>query len=394
MSTYIENRLVTRPAFNFPSLVQDPHEQLNDTYYQEMKGHFFESLLIYDRILVPTHDFTIVKLLYAWLGEDALRGLIEDQTITLLRLEPWIGYGGGIGLSGFRIEGPAIETDALLAIGFASLEIAIPRYVGRYLNQPASSGVCRDIQAGTKTVNLSTHINDIIRPMTIKAFGDLDPDNLSKYGPDALPGTGRDQVSIYSPLVRHSGLPTEQFLALAQVAVELSLLHQMKATHSITDPRIDQYLGQQLKVPPDKKAQPHLEAHFNNLMRSCELPDIPSSANAGWLSASKVLELRNHTAIKEFRLWLEGLDPDYADSATRAYIRALEKEPFSSKLPFRVATFIIPKLFGLLDPTKVLGSTVFNFLLSLFAERMEKKNLIPKLAIDTFRRKIGAPDGR
>ena len=56
-------------------------------------------MLLYDKVIVPTHDFMSVVILISVFGEDGVAELIENNAVSFVRVKgalAYIGNGGGL----------------------------------------------------------------------------------------------------------------------------------------------------------------------------------------------------------------------------------------------------------------------------------------------------------
>lgn len=66
-----------------------------------------ETLLFYDRVIIPTVDYSIVVPLVHWIGGDLLKEALVSEAISFVRFQGGLAYGGnGIGLMTFEIRPP------------------------------------------------------------------------------------------------------------------------------------------------------------------------------------------------------------------------------------------------------------------------------------------------
>ena len=66
---------------------------------RELAGQVIEKLLFYDRVVIPTVDFSIVVPLVHWMGIPILRDLLVSEALSFVRFRGTLGYSGnGVGL--------------------------------------------------------------------------------------------------------------------------------------------------------------------------------------------------------------------------------------------------------------------------------------------------------
>lgn len=92
------------PVYNFGN-----HEDRYQAFLQTGKirfGHLIDSLLLYEKLVLPTQDFMTLTSLVDVLGEAAVNDMLQAGEIEFVRLQGAFGYfGNGSGLVSYRIEG-------------------------------------------------------------------------------------------------------------------------------------------------------------------------------------------------------------------------------------------------------------------------------------------------
>src|SRR5262245_44151519 len=69
------------------------------------RGHLVQQLLLYDTIVIPTHDFGILRALVAWFGFDLLQDALQRKVLRFVRVRgvlAYVGNGGGLHMSELR----------------------------------------------------------------------------------------------------------------------------------------------------------------------------------------------------------------------------------------------------------------------------------------------------
>jgi hypothetical protein len=112
----------------------------------QYKAHVASQILIYDQLVIPTHDYGIVAALVNWLGKEIFLEALEAGAFRFVRTKDLLGYvGNGVGLSGYTIsEGPsamplqwwqiALFKEPQLAIT-VQIENLCPQILGREVPQ-------------------------------------------------------------------------------------------------------------------------------------------------------------------------------------------------------------------------------------------------------------------
>ena len=116
--SYLE-ALVTQPSsllandLFLPWDMDDPGPRLR-TYIEDsgLAGNLLETLLFYDRVVVPTVDYSIVVPLVHWLGIEVLRDMLVSEALSFVRYAGGLAYlGNGNGLAIFELYPPADKPD-------------------------------------------------------------------------------------------------------------------------------------------------------------------------------------------------------------------------------------------------------------------------------------------
>jgi len=86
--------------------MNDPAPRLRAfTEDRRLAGHILETLFIYDRVIIPTVDYSIIVPLVHWIGIPVLREMLESEAISFVRITGGLGYaGGGHGLMTFELH--------------------------------------------------------------------------------------------------------------------------------------------------------------------------------------------------------------------------------------------------------------------------------------------------
>src|SRR5688572_18745483 len=80
---------------------------INTTFMGDIqrKAHVASQILIYDQLVIPTHDYGVVAALVNWLGKEVFLETLEAGAFRFVRTKDLLGYvGNGVGLSGYTIN--------------------------------------------------------------------------------------------------------------------------------------------------------------------------------------------------------------------------------------------------------------------------------------------------
>jgi len=100
LSRILNSQLLVYPG-NFTDAAQGVNNLGSNVRF---KGELAEKLLLYDHVIIPTFDFSIMPVLLAWLGSNTFEELLNKNAISFIRHRGFLGYFGGRGPDVFRIE--------------------------------------------------------------------------------------------------------------------------------------------------------------------------------------------------------------------------------------------------------------------------------------------------
>ena len=153
---------------------------------RELAGQVLERLLFYDRVVVPTVDFSIVVPLVHWIGVPLLRELLVSEALSFVRFKGTLGYAGnGRGLVLFerhpqnRLTGLAASLVEILGklVDICTVHSALPKF-----KRKVEEETYRDI-LGSEL--LAAYFS--IRNKNLKSLENLGPDKLRVFSSLAKP---------------------------------------------------------------------------------------------------------------------------------------------------------------------------------------------------------------
>ena len=388
------------------------HFELNDplpritTLIQErpaIKGALAERMLLYDRLIIPTADFSILPVLVTWLGQDLLTEMLAAGAIRFLRYYGSLGYAGnGNGLCMFQIEkseaqtwkdpwqeAPGARTERAAEIW---LRLATPGLTSKTRDRIISSVVehSDELKAVPEFENKIAHETymDGLNSPSLRTFFGLRSTNMTR-----LHGVDPNQLKVFSPQNIHvQGNPDEVTVLLGMAAAnfELYLAELTGARDVAFDPSIEPFL-----VGKAERALHSMELAkgFVDILNVNDLPDLATAVQLGEVTPAEVWRLRNRQSAIDFRRWFHENVREEPERAAKEYVAAIGRVTWMDKVPGKVLRFAVTSAASLLGPAAGLVTSAFDsFLLESIVRGHSPKYLIDDLsrvlprAADTARR--------
>jgi hypothetical protein len=367
---------------------------VNQAFIQQVKqkAHVASQILLYDRVVIPTHDFGIVAALANWLGEDVFIEALDTDTFTFVKPKGLLGYvGNGHGINEYSIEEGvssrpftwwqiALFKDPLQAIA-AQVENLCSNVSPHGLEQIVRKAVahCSLAQYGNETfiravedetyfeIQQSSALSNRIRA-AVGGASSIDLKRLPGLGPNQIRASVRDESPDAIDLV----------LRIAEVHRDLLMASDSGIADlyvpSGTEVIVTQKFGR-------LRSQNARSAGFLNILDLNNLPDIAVAITSGMLQMPDVWCLRQTREARAFRQWLQQATPSDGRDLERLYMSALNSSPRISSLPVRALRFLVTTAVGLADP---LGGIVIDGVDSFLTERW-LRGYSPKFFIDRYR---------
>lgn len=362
------------PVFNFDSA---------NVRYRKFIEHgkpafekFLESVLLHDRIVVPTDDFMSLSVLLGVFGEKPLCELIENGVLSFLRIHGALAYmGNGAGIKSFEMSrsgtkhafcAPLQET-----INWATNGVAIS------LDNEKIFDLVLPV---TKEIELSA-INEQIKHETYTDI--LNSDNLRNHfairntNMDRLHGIGPRNVRIYGgPYANDPQDEISAVLKLAHANIEIKVAELADCQDSSTSSPIGHLL-----TAKAERTIPNAEYHesFSNLVRIANLPDISHAFINGRIKFNDLFRLRNSRDGEQFRKWFhENCSRDPIKTA-QEYCSLLKAIPVSQKFPLKMLRFLVTQAIGSLPGAGIVVGAIDSFLIDRIARGASPKFFLEKL---------------
>jgi hypothetical protein len=358
------------------------------------KAHVISQLLLYDRIIIPTHDFAAVAASVEWLGESLFEEAIVSGSLGFVRPNGLLGYSGaGAGLGEFTISAPpkgkfqwwqsALFDDPETATALQLERLApslAPTRRGAILdmtrpaifvaNQPNTEFMKRVVGYTQASINSNTLLQ---KELFARIGGKPAP-----IGLNALPGIDQNTVRV-----RKNGGPNDAIDLVLQVAE----IHRDVLLASAF-PRADIFVpmsGEAVFMPDTTKihGRPGVNDGFPQLLDLNGVPDIETTLTKGIVSISDLWKLRNTADARSFRRWIAGTHPLNARELEQAFTSVISTAvPAGATLPVRLLRFVVGLL---IDAASSGAGTVASVLDTVGGDKI-LGDTSPKLFIDRYRR--------
>jgi hypothetical protein len=357
-----------------------------------LKGKFAERLLLYDHVVTPTVDFSIIPVLVTWLGEGLFRDVLARGALSFVRFRGGVGYSpGASGLGNFQI-GPGQtqrrrETDRQFTAFTRNPADAIEIWLRDVIPELTPRNrvkISRSVLRRTKlldefpnfkeTVEEETY-QDVIGSPELRDYFGLQITNLA-----ALRAVAENQFRVASP---NTWMGSEHFdeadilLGMALVNLELSLVGIAEATDAAFDPSIERFM-----LAKEKRALSgdHLSDAFIRILEINDLPDVSHVVATRQISLKDTWKLREGASGEAFRRWFHEKVRAEPERAAQEYVTALSATSWVNSVPVKVLRLLItmPPL-GLVSP--ILGLSD-----NLLGNSVQSRR--PRYLIDDLKRKL------
>lgn len=325
------------------------------------RAHLANQLLLYDELLIPTHDFGIVPILINWFGVDVFQNAVEVGSIGFARrkgLLAYVGNGNAISMVELRAseENPFKWWDEAL---YGDTETAI--YLQLLHNCPFLSSIQRtrlaELTLGrTQTIRYENNsfienvahesYRDIQASPVLSAFvvahetlehGEVDLERLPSVGPGEARVLGIEGVKTSVDLV----------LRVAEINFELIMATLAGNVDLTTSWGAEEVLSGKFRRAG---IQPTAVSNFVCLLALNDLPDIGIAVASGKIRFSEIWALRSKRTSIEFRDWFRSVDSQESATLLKEYVKSLRSTPFLESLPSRIVRFAVTTAVGALSP--------------------------------------------
>lgn len=388
VTSLLETELYVRHDFSPNTFLK------NDALRYDLKrrGLFAEKLLLYDTLVIPTHDCGIVPVLITWLGPSLFEELLDEGAIRFCRLQSFVAYARGGGLFMCRIE-PRTQEEKSKSVFWGPTNQAVElqiRHATPFIKKHHRTRIIEKVLKQTveeplgdfpKFIMKETY-NDVLNDPILQAFFTYDQ---KKVDLARLPGVKAKTLRILGE--KRPSDKVEFLLRLGEINLELALASNLQCLSVTTDPLAQRLIASKISrnlhnLPQNQFKE--LSEHFCRILQLNKIPDIPSAVANEQIDFETIIELRRSRNGQQFRHWLYNLSIRDPNEIEAMYVELLTKKHWSQSWPFKVARFIITAsldaLLTKMGITLPVASAIDSFILDKFL-----RGYSPQLFLDELR---------
>jgi len=315
-------------------------------------AHLIETSLLYDRIVVPTVDLSIVVPLIHWLGVPVFREMVMSDSLSFIRYRGNIGYGGnGLGIVLHQIRAPDSPynwwvqaayvspseaagmqirhrlrgfredvSDALASIvGLSTVDTSLPQFQSRVANE-----TYRDIAGSNVLVeHFQPECTDLAR------MAGVAPNEMRTY--------------MYKRRLEDAGDGIDIAIRIAMANLEVYLAEEagtrdmatVSGFETILKAKAARYTGSSDKAES-----------FATVLRMESLPDLETAVVAGELDLARLWDFRNTKTAAQFRRWFDEVGPASPHQVMVEYTKCLRSPGGLTTTRAKLIRFIVLQLIG------------------------------------------------
>lgn len=355
-----------------------PTQKRYDAFLNRARPAFarlIESILLHDKVVVPTDDYLSLTAIVDVLGERAAIALMESGALSFLRPRgflTYVGGGGGVLEANFPFRGDG--TDAT-AVG-ADIPEAVSWALSGLTKRP-------DDLVGRLAVENSTEVNlsKLRTEVANAAYSDfrLLPGCCS-IDPARIPGlTGKSVKILGGQSATSVNGHAEVVLALATAHLELRLMAGAAANDSATVTPIGHALrARQLRLGGTEES-------FAHLRELADVPDIAEAVLAKQINIETLTKLRASRAGSAFRAWFHDHSLGDSTDVARAYIDLLSKIPAGQTVAAKILRYVVTTGLGFIPfvggALGAAASAIDDFVVDKLTECSQPKFFIDELKL-------------
>lgn len=343
---------------------------------------FLDSMLLYDKVIVPTHDFMSVVILISVFGEDGVAELIENNAVSFVRVKGALAYiGNGGGLASYDILHDQTRPVDQFADDDSTLEWAL----NGLSTKPRRVNLSRMILENTQTFPMEKMVS-LIREESYKDILDSPylrtAFSLRNTSLDHLFGVEPNQFRCGEIQTFEERDEIDSVLRIARANLEMLLALQTGCTDTATGTPV----GHVLKAKQQRgSARSSPFETFGSLKEITEVPDIASyviDASIPDRSARlhDILIKRGTRDAVQFRAWFHEKCRDSPHVIAKEYGRLMHDIPFVSTHKGKTLRLLATTMAGVYDPALGLVTSIAD---SFLVDLVRKRN--PKYFIEDLR---------
>jgi hypothetical protein len=360
-------------------------------------GHLANQLLLYESLIIPTKDFSIVPTLIYWMGYHDFVQAMESDAFEFIHIVGMLGYAGnGNGLVeiGLReseekkfdwwnkaLFNPA---DEAIALQLQNIVEVVPRTEHKVVSELVLSKTSVNSYPNETFLEVIAEesYNDIIRS---KRYSDY----VTAYGQPTnnrcdllrLQGIKGNQLRVLTS--RGIKDPVDLLLTIAECNRDLYLATSRSDSDLVTSEETRFLLREKLErsgIPGD------YERSFNSLLEFRGLPDITSALEKNLITMNEIWKIRKGPKARQFRNWLRVEGSRDPDRVRKYYVDSLERPSLAEHIPIKIVRFLVTLTLGLIPCAGTVANIADNFIVDKLL-----KGFRPNLFLDDLRQALGSP---
>lgn len=353
-----------------------------------LRGLIVEKMFIYDTVVVPTVDFTILPPIIHWMTPSIFQEAIERGALRFLRYRGSLGYGPvGAGILMFHIRpGPDKVEPWFRTTAHTDVEHAVSLQLQHRLDGPSIEEK-RRLAKMTLLSTTETTLPEFASAVRQETYEDILGSKAlrNRFGVrdanlERLSGLEDNQIRVFSsigaPAVK--GDDIDICLRLAALNLEAYLGDICGADDMVTDERFSILLD--AKAERFNRGNQAPEA-FSRVLSVERLPDLATVVSGGQLHLRTAWAIRNSKAGGHFREWFHASGPEDVNRVIKEYVKALRAARPGERWPVKLLRIILTSALGLIPQVGPILGGVATAADSLVIDRVLRgKN--PRYLID------------
>ncbi len=370
------------PTANFDKFKQD----------NWLAGRVTELMTLYDFVVIPTVDFSIIPPLVHWLGPKIYLEMMANGRLSFVRYRGSLAYvGNGCGLNMFEIlpsaENP-VEPWFRRAVRCEPEEAVLLQLHNRLkgLDAKLVEHLARLTALGTVDSRLPEFIGKVEQETYRDILGSQGLRSLYSQGSDLrrLPGINANQLRVFSaaPKPDVAGDPIDVTLRLGMMNLEAYLADEAGVRDLVTD----RGFGSLLRAKAERLSSGKTSADaFSALVTVEGIPDVVEMVTSGRVKPHEVWEFSGSRPATNFRQWFDKNGPLDSAAMVREYVAALHDGGPWNTWSTKLVRFVVVQGVGAIIPLVggIAVSAADNFLLEKI-----RLGYNPRFFIDALRDKL------
>jgi len=346
-----------------------------------------DSLLLYEKLYIPTTDFICLPILAKAFGDRAVIGLLERGDIVLVRLHGVIVLDGASGTIKYIHES---KRDGVITQPFESTANAI-RQIYQSIGMLTSLSkidphLINAAEKHTKTIELNEIINEIRSETENDIFESNLLKNVAQINRGKIKGLPENKIRLFSDDPKDWDMDeADHVIRVAMANTEIKLAELSKCNDINTCLATQALISAKIKriVPTTNQGS------FLSLKQMNNIPNIYDYIYSLQQSDKskafeKLMKIKHSGDGESFRTWFHQNCSNSPNDAAKNYTHILKTVPLVDRLPVRVLRFAIVTAIAFAQPfIGVAAGAIDNFAVSRFFRGSSPKFFFEKLRKST-----------